>query len=72
MEEWIFTFGFGHTHPKTGESLANTFVRIAAADSEAAREEMYRRFGQKWSFQYDSEQKAGVEKYGLRELREPA
>ena len=24
-EHWIFTFGFGHVHPKTGDSLAGCF-----------------------------------------------
>jgi hypothetical protein len=30
---------------------------------------MVERFGTKWAFQYPSEDAAGVEKYGLTELR---
>ena len=70
MKTWLFTFGFGHTHPVTGAPLANMFVRIAASDSEAAREEMVRRYGRRWAFQYENEERAGVRRFGLRELRE--
>ena len=69
MTEWIFTFGFGHVHPHTGERLANTFIRVSGEDEEA-REKMYARFGRKWAFQYATEEQAGVEKYHLRELDE--
>jgi len=66
--EWIFTFGFGHVHPLTGESLANRFVRIRAVNAEEARHEMVRRWGLKWAFQYDSEDKAGVARWNLKEV----
>lgn len=68
MPEWIFTFGFHHVHPETGERLRNNFVRIKASDYEAARQQMVARFGQKWSHQYASETAAGVQQYGLTEL----
>lgn len=68
-ERWIFTFGFGHTHPITGESLAKCYVVIHGTNYEA-RDEMVRRFGYKWAFQYPSEEKAGVEKWSLREIEE--
>jgi hypothetical protein len=69
MSEWIFTFGFLHVHPETGERLWNKYIRIVASDSEAARAEMFRRFGDEWAFQYDSEDAAGVTKYRLKEIQ---
>lgn len=66
-QDWIFTFGFGHAHPQTGESLANCFIRIRGTRADARRE-MDRRFGQKWAFDYESEERAGVQKYNLREI----
>lgn len=68
MPEWIFTFGFGHVHPYTGEKLGNSFVRIKAETANAARDEMFRLFGSKWAFQYDSEELAGVQKWNLHEV----
>jgi hypothetical protein len=68
VTEWIFTFGFGHVHPVSGESLARRYVRITARDAEAAREEMHRRWGNRWAFQYATEEAAGVARWGLREL----
>jgi hypothetical protein len=62
--EWIFTFGYGHVHPETGESLAERFVRIPGTYSDARRE-MARRFGMRWAFQYEAE--ADTTQYG-REL----
>jgi len=71
MKEWIFTFGFDHVNPLTGKSLANHFCRIYADSATAAREEMVRRWGRKWAFQYNSEEEAGVERWNLREVRAP-
>jgi len=68
LREWIFTFGFDHVHPVTGGSLAKRFVRIRAEDAEAARWEMVRRWGLKWSFQYETEEQAGVARWGLTEV----
>jgi hypothetical protein len=68
VRDWIFTFGFGHVHPESGESLRNRFVRIRGTFSEA-RDEMVRRFGKKWAFQYKSEQDAGVGTYALTEVK---
>lgn len=48
---WIFTFGFGHTHPVTGEPLANRYVRLPG-DYEQARRAMIAHFGIQWAFQY--------------------
>lgn len=48
---WLFTFGFGHTHPETGESLSGKAVRFEGTYAEA-RAKMVERFGIKWAFQY--------------------
>ncbi len=53
----FFTFGGGHIHPQTGESLAHQYVAIhmppdAPADAHRAR--MFRFFGPEWSHQYDA------------------
>jgi len=69
MREWIFTFGYGHTHPKTGQSLAKKFVRIHAPNGDRARDLMFQQFGRTWAMQYESEAQAGVEKYGLTEVK---
>jgi hypothetical protein len=66
-ERWIFTFGFGHTHPATGERLANCYVEIEG-DVNESRDIMEHHFGLKWAFQYPTEEKAGVEKYGLQRI----
>jgi hypothetical protein len=66
--EWIFTFGGGQTHPVTGESLVNRFVRIAGTDYNDARREMLARFGTHWCGQYDTANDAGVFEAGMTEL----
>ena len=38
--EWIFTFGFSHVDPETGERLANHFIRISAETAQEARQKM--------------------------------
>lgn len=52
-ETWVFTFGFGHTHPRTGRSLANHYVRVPGT-YEQARARMLERFGNRWAFQYET------------------
>jgi hypothetical protein len=68
MSEWIFTWGTGHRHPVTGESLMDRFVVIPAEDYESARRKMVGRFGTKWCGQYESREAAGVARFDLREL----
>lgn len=68
--EWIFTFGFGHSHPVTGASLAKCFIRIRGT-YESSRAEMLRRFGTRWAYQYIDEAEAGVVKWKLREIGWP-
>ena len=68
--EWIFTFGSGHVHPTTGESVGRKFVRIVGTHGEA-RAQMIRFFGRKWSHQYESESEAAASlrgEYGYTEL----
>lgn len=62
MKKFYFTFGFGHLHE-------NGYHVIEAEDSEAARKEMFHRFGEKWSMQYDSAEEAGVERFNLRQVK---
>ena len=50
---WLFTFGFGHTHPDTGESLSGKAVCFDGTYEEA-RHKMVERFGDKWAFQYQA------------------
>lgn len=68
--DWIFTFGFGHTHPQTGESLAHCYVRVPG-DGAEARDKMIAAFGRKWAFQYASAEQAGVDRFELREIPMP-
>jgi hypothetical protein len=73
----LFTFGFGQTDPRTGESLSNCYVWVEADDIEAARHVMVERFGHRypdgkalgnWAFDYPDEDAAGVARYGLHEI----
>src|ERR1041384_6633004 len=69
-ERYIFTFGANHTHPITGERLGNCYVVIEGDKSESCVI-MEQHFGQKWAFQYPSEEAAGVERYGLTRIDLP-
>ncbi len=60
-KEWIFTFGSGQAHP-------NGFVRIHGTFT-GAREEMFRRHGPAWCMQYESEEQAGVSRWGMYEVK---
>jgi len=62
MKEFIFTFGFGQVHQ-------GGFYAIKAENASEAREIMVRRFGLKWSMQYDSREKAGVDRFNLKEIK---
>lgn len=67
-ETWIFTFGTDHTNPITGKSLFKNYVEIPGTWDEA-REKMLNRFGNRFSMQYQNKEKAGVERFGLVELK---
>jgi hypothetical protein len=62
MPKYYFTFGFSQPHE-------GGYHVIEAEDSAKAREEMFRKFGEKWAFQYDSAEAAGVERWNLREVK---
>jgi len=62
VPKFYFTFGFGQPYE-------NCYHVIEAKNSEKARVEMFRRFGQKWSMQYNTAEEAGVEKYHLKEIK---
>jgi hypothetical protein len=65
--EWIFTFGYDHVDPISGEPLRNCFVAITGT-AESTRAVMLERFGQKWSNQYPTREAAGVKRYNLIRL----
>ena len=57
-----FTFGSAHAHP-------NGYVKITATDWANARQEMIKRYGTKWAFQYDEEKALPmIEKWKLTEV----
>lgn len=69
--EFIFTFGFSHKDPRTGDPLAGKFVRVAG-NYTTARERMELSYGYTgWSMQYANEDLAGVEDHGLIEVPLP-
>jgi len=66
--KFYFTFGFGQKHE-------NCFTVIEAKSYGEAREIMFDRFGNKWSFQYTEEQwfdknrKSQQEQFNLKEIK---
>jgi transcriptional regulator with XRE-family HTH domain len=61
MSDYYFTFGCGQAHE-------GCYTIIQASNSGEARLEMNRRYGEKWAFQYNSAEAAGVEKWGLKKI----
>ena len=63
-QDWFFSFGYGHAYPQK-------YVRIHGTHN-AAREEMFRRYGAKWSFQYSGtpEQEQELKRNFMTELKE--
>jgi hypothetical protein len=61
----VCTFGSAHVCPITGESLANSYVRVQAENEAEVRRIMHTRFGNRWSFMYLDEAAAGVDRYEL-------
>lgn len=59
--EWLFTFGYGQQHP-------NKFVRIKGSYGDA-RQEMFRRYGNKWSRQYHASDEDELNSFGITELK---
>jgi len=58
----IFTFGYGQKHE-------GKYYVINAKTKDECRAKMFELFGQKWSFQYNSEKAAGVEEFNLKRLK---
>lgn len=60
---WWFTFGFGHVpyNQNYYVKFYGTFV--------TARDQMVSVFGNKWAFQYPSAEKAGVDRFHLKEVQ---
>lgn len=61
----VFTFGVDDPQH------AGRYVEITAPDHEAARADMFARFGAEWSMHYGGPEaalKAGVERFGLKRL----
>jgi len=61
-QDWFFAFGYGHKFGPNG------YIKIYGTFN-SARDEMNERFGNNWSFQYSSAEKAGVEKFNLKEVK---
>jgi hypothetical protein len=59
-KDFYFTFG-------CGQANAGCYVKIRGSFN-SAREEMFRRYGPKWCWQYDSADAAGVSRFGLKEV----
>lgn len=73
QEYWYFTFGPDHQHPKTGESLANHYVKVPG-NYNTSRDLVIRDFGRNWAFQYrelsdfDGSKRTPPKQYRLKEL----
>jgi hypothetical protein len=60
-QTWYFTFGSGQEYP-------DRYVKFTGGFNEA-RKKMFRRFGNRWAFQYSEEAFDGqAERWGLTEL----
>jgi len=71
VNDWCFSFGYGHVHPDTGEPLASRFVCFPGTTWRRARVMMWERFRRKWSSQYRrAECDAHAARYGWTELPE--
>lgn len=68
--DWYFTFGFDHHHPATGKRLDKSYVRINGT-CDSTRDAMRAAFGNRWSQQYHSADRAGVDRFGLTEIPLP-
>lgn len=62
-QDWFFSFGSSHAHP-------HGYVKIYGTHS-SAREEMVRRYGNQWAFQYSAEKFANqIRRFFLYEVKE--
>ena len=63
VQYWYFTFGYDHAHPDKYVKIYGTFG--------SARKDMFDHFGDKWAFQYSSEDAIEINRYGITELELP-
>ena len=68
MNKYYFTFGTNH-FTEGGTNLSNFYVVIEAESYYEAREKMFDVRGDKWAFQYESAEEAGVERFYLMEMK---
>lgn len=61
MKTYYFTFGYGYR-------LRNCYTTVEAADFNEARKIMAHHHGNRWAFQYDSAEAAGVDRFGLQHV----
>ena len=61
-EAWLFSFGYGHEYP-------NRYVRIEGTYLET-RDEMVRRYGVSWAFQYPESEEAELNDHDMWPLVE--
>lgn len=54
----IFSFGYGQLYP-------NGYIKITAENAKAARAEMFRLYGPKWSMQYNEDQEQSLQSFGM-------
>lgn len=59
-QPWYFTFGMGNRYAGMYEVIEGT--------CNEARDEMFRRYGKEWAFQYKDAEAAGVERWNLKRL----
>ena len=62
MPKFIFTFGYGQ-NPGIG-----FYTTVEANTERDARNIMNEHYQNRWSFCYDSEEKAGVQRFNLKEV----
>lgn len=78
MKKYYFTFGHNHLvpdtenfkdHPMTGRSLQRFYVTVEADTEQLARQLMFERYSDKWSFSYPENQyKDAIERFKLIEF----
>lgn len=70
-ESRVFTFGFGHHHPVTGQNLGKCYVKVAG-NADLARARIFASvFGRRWAFDYRDAETAGKNKFNLIEIELP-
>ena len=73
MKKYFFTFGSNHFGlpgtPMEGKTLFRYYVTIEAENEMTARQTMFARYKDKWSFSYNEDQfESSIAKYHLTEL----